>query len=95
MRITHKAAKVWEPETTTTEPCPSAHGIIANAIRYRARGRGSISGEYEIVKAPPPKPSDGSIWGWANQIHWSSNEGYFSAEDDDTTPWSPPPPDDE
>lgn len=93
MRITRKEEKEWGSETTTTELCPSAHGIIRNAIAYRVRGRGSISGEYVRQREPQPKPSDGSIWGWAKMHRWTSENGYFTEEE--SAPEQPLPLDDE
>ncbi len=62
MFITTQAARALEPETTTERESPSAPGIIHNAMLYRARSRGSISGEFEIGKLQKPTDASGSIW---------------------------------
>lgn len=95
MHTTRRAEKVWEPSETTQRPIASAPSIIANATRYRALSKAGQSGTYVATRMPSPSATEGSIWGWAAMHRWTSENGYFSAEDDGTAPWSPPHPDDE
>jgi hypothetical protein len=88
-----KAGKALEQETTTTQENHSAPGIIRNAMLYRARSRGSISGEFELGKRNTPSGAGPSIWGWCREIHWTSESGFLDSPDE--VPEPPPPPGDE
>ena len=83
MRTTRKAAKAWEPETTTTAPSRYARDIILNDTLSPARSRGGISGVYERSSWPSQSDLEGSIWGWANRHRWTSEHGYELVEDED------------
>lgn len=96
MSITTQAAKVLEPETTTEQESHSAPGIIRNAMLYRARSRGSISGQFELGKLPKQNDAkgsiwaqktesseeeDGSSWGWVRRHRFDPHFGYYLDEE--------------
>ncbi len=90
---TRKVGKEWAPGTMTTGRYASARSTTPNATPSRERGRGSISGEYRLSSLRKQNDSDGSIWGWAREIHWTSDQGFFSEPDEAPAPL--PHPDDE
>ncbi len=93
MPTTQQAAKALAPKTTTTEHSGSVQNTTPNATAYRARSRGSISGEFVIGKPSTPGAAEPSIWGWANRIHFSAERGFWAEPDE--APELPLPLDDE
>ncbi len=93
MRITRQAERDSANVTTTTEQCPYVPGITRSGIRYRALSKGGKSGEFAIGRPLRPPSFEGSTWGWATHLHWTSDHGYW--DEPDEAPEQPLHPDDE
>lgn len=79
---TRKVGKEWAPGIMTTGRYASARSTTPNATPSQERGRGSISGEYRLSSLRKQNDLDGSIWGWARTIHWTSDHGFFAEPDE-------------
>jgi hypothetical protein len=97
MSTTPKAARASVHGTTTTPASPYARATTRSGTHYLGFSKALLNPTSESGKKPRPSVSEGSIWGWVERIHWSSDVGYWTTVEaiDETAPWSPPPPDDE
>lgn len=71
-----KAGKALEHVTTTTAASLYASDTTLSDTRYRARSRGSISGEFVIGKLSMPMSAEDSTWGWSNFHRFSAAQGW-------------------